>query len=91
VPALPAHKRASLAIQAPFLLADLSRRMLRPPTYVVRAYGMPREVVAEAYTRNPRHRATVLDSLASVRSLCVELGLVTRWTRPLWRGLGVCD
>jgi hypothetical protein len=89
VPALPARKRVSLAVQAPLLLADLSRRMLRPPAYVVRAYAMPREVVAEAYTRNPRHRALVLDSLASVRALCRELGLVTRWTQPLWRGLAV--
>jgi len=91
VPALPLHKRASLALQAPFLLADMTRRMLRPPAYLVRAYDMPPDVVAEAYTRNPRHRAMVLDSLASVRALCAELGLVTHRTRPLWRGLGVCD
>jgi hypothetical protein len=62
----------------------MARQMLHPSAHVVRTYGIPREVVAEAFTRNAAHRAFVKQSLAKVRELCVELGLVTQWTRPLW-------
>jgi hypothetical protein len=89
VPALPATRRLSLAIQVPLLLADMTRQMMRPSSHVVRTYGMPREVVDEAFVRNPVHRAFVMDSLGRVRALCDELGLVTDWTRPVWRRLGI--
>jgi hypothetical protein len=84
VPRLPARRRASLALQAPFLLNEMERQMLHPSAHVVRTYGIPRDVVAEAFTQNPAHRAFVAQSLAKVRELCVELGLLTRWTRPFW-------
>jgi hypothetical protein len=84
VPLLPPRRRLSLALQAPFLLNEMARQMLHPSAHVVRTYGIPREVVAEAFTRNAAHRAFVKQSLAKVRELCVELGLVTQWTRPLW-------
>ena len=91
VPLLPAHKRISLAVQVPFLLADMTRQMMRPSPHVVRTYVIPREVVGEAFTRSAAHRAFVMQSLAKVRGLCVELGLVTDWTLPLWRRLGIWD
>ncbi len=91
VPRLSRTARLSLAVQVPLLLADMARRMLNPARDVVRAYEIPRAVVDEAFTRNPRHQATVAESLADVRALCRELGLVTPLTRPLWRGLGIAD
>jgi len=91
VPRLPARQRAALALQAPLLLAQLTRQMMRPSAHVVRTYDIPSEVVAAAYTRNAAHRAFVAESLADVRGLCVELGLVTRWTRPIWRRLGLLE
>jgi len=91
VPLLTPRRRIALALETPLLLAEMARQMLRPSAHVVRAYGIPREVVAEAFTRNATHHAFVARSLAGVRGLCVELGLVTGWTRPLWRGLGIAD
>lgn len=91
VPELPARRRLSLAVQAPLLLADMTHQMMRPSGHVVRTYGIPREVVAEAYWKSPTHRAFVMGSLARVRGLCRELGLVTAWTRPLWHRLGIWD
>lgn len=91
VPALGRPARAWLAVRAPIILALMTRAMMRPPADVVRAYGMPRAVVAEAYTRSPIHRAFVLESLAKVRGLCAELGLVTRRSVGLWRRLGIWD
>jgi hypothetical protein len=91
VPALSAGRRLSLAVQAPLLLAEMTRQMMHPSSHVVRTYGIPREVVVEAFTRNPAHRAFVMGSLAKVRGLCDELGLVTPWTRPAWRRLEIWD
>jgi hypothetical protein len=91
VPLLPARRHVALAIQTPLLLAEMARQMMRPSAHVVRTYAMPREVVAEAYTQSAAHRASVMESLADVRALCVELGLVTPWARPLWRRLGIWD
>ena len=91
VPRLAWHRRASLVVQVPVLLAQMAHQMLRPSGYVVRTYDIPPEVVREAFTRNPVHRAAVMESLAGVRELCVELGIVTGGTRWLWRRLGIWD
>ena len=64
----------------------MAQLMLRPPAHVVRTYGIPREVIAEAYTRNPHHRARTVEALAKVRALCAELGIVAP---RLWRRLGI--
>jgi para-aminobenzoate N-oxygenase AurF len=89
VPRLPIRRRLLLSVEAPLLLAEMTRQMMHPSAHVVRTYGMPPAVVAEAYSNSPAHRAFVLDSLARVRALCDELGLVTTWTRPAWRQLGI--
>jgi hypothetical protein len=91
VPRLSARRRAWLAVQAPLLLAEMTRQMMHPSAHVVRTYSIPREVVAEAFTKSAAHRRFVMGSLAKVRGLCVELGLVTWWTLPVWRRLGIWD
>jgi hypothetical protein len=35
--------------------------------------------------KNEAHRAFVTQSLSKVRELCVDLGLVTPWTRRFWQ------
>jgi hypothetical protein len=45
-------------------------------------------VVREAYG-SPAHRAATLASLAKVRTLLDELGLVHRWSRPVWSAAGL--
>jgi hypothetical protein len=65
--------------------------MMRPSADIIRTYGVPREVVAQAYTENPRHRQETVEALRKVRELCEELGIVRPVTVPLWRALGVWD
>jgi hypothetical protein len=89
VPRLPARRRIALALQIPLLLAEMARQMMHPSTHVVRTYAIPPDVVEATFTKSPAHRAFVMASLAKVRELCVELELVTPWTRPLWRRLGI--
>jgi para-aminobenzoate N-oxygenase AurF len=84
-------RRFILSRRAPFILAVMAQIMLRPSAQVIRDYGIPRHVVAEAYTRNPVHRARTLEALAKVRGLLAELGLVTPAAQTLWRWLGIWE
>src|SRR5436309_513319 len=89
VPRLGAARRASLARQAPPALGQMAQAMLRPSADVVRTHGIPAAVIAEAYTRNPRHRENTLAALAKLRDLCREIGIVTPWSVRLWRAAGI--
>jgi hypothetical protein len=89
VPELPPSRRARLAIGAPLILGRMAQLMLAPSPQLVARYRIPREVIDEAFTRNPRHRAETLASLAKVRKLCVDLGLVKPPYTLLWRALGL--
>jgi hypothetical protein len=91
VPRLGFFGRARLAIGAPIVLSRMAALMMRPSADIIRTYGIPREVVAEAYTKNLRHRQETIEALRKVRALCEELGIVRPVTVPLWRALGVWD
>ncbi len=88
VPRLSRTRRAILSVAAPLVLGEMARTMLEPSAQLVERFEIPRAVVEEAWTKNPEHRAAITESLAKVRALCEELGLVTRRTRPLWRRWG---
>jgi len=90
-PRLAPTARTSLALQAPLILGPMAQLMMRPSAEIVRTYGIPTEVVAEAYTRNPRHRAKTVEALGKVRDLCREIGIVTRWSLPLWQRMGIWE
>jgi hypothetical protein len=85
VPCLSWWRRQHLAIATPFILGSMAAQMLRPSRQVVRTYDIPRSVLREAYRDNPAARQYVVDSLRKVRELCVELGVITAISRPLWR------
>jgi hypothetical protein len=89
VPRLGPVRRWVLSRRAPFILAVMSQLMLRPSAQIIRTYGIPREVIREAYTRNPAHRAKTLESLRKVRELLVEVGVVPPGAERLWRWLGI--
>ncbi len=89
VPRLGAAARVRLALQAPIVLGPMAQLMMRPSRQIVRTYGIPDEVIAEAYTRNPRHREDTLAALAKLRDLCRENGIVTPWSVRLWRAAGI--
>ena len=88
VPSLGRLKRTMLAVEAPLILGQMAAQMLRPSKGLVRTYGVPKEVLVEAYG-SPAARAGVNESLRKVRTLLDELGLVTPLTRPIWRALKI--
>jgi hypothetical protein len=91
VPTLSRWRRHAIAIQAPFILAQMAAVMMRPPRTLVREYGIPKEVLAEAYGPASPSRAATRESLRKVRNLLTELGLVTRPAKWLWKTFGLWD
>ena len=90
VPALGPTRKLLLSLRAPFILSLMAPMMMQAPECLIHTYGIPGEVVREAYTDNAVHRQRVHESVESVRQLCIELGIVsTGWTRLLWRRLGI--
>jgi hypothetical protein len=91
VPRLGRVRRARLALQAPMILGQMARMMMRPSPHLVSLYGIPDDVMRAAYEDNPAARMQVHESLRKVRALLVELGLVTRTARPLWKAFGLWE
>jgi hypothetical protein len=86
VPQLSPLRRLALAVRAPIILAVMAQLMMRPSREIIHAYGIPGAVVAEAYTRNPEHRADTIQAIGKVRDLCRDLGIAWPW---LWARLGI--
>jgi hypothetical protein len=91
VPALSRRKRVAIAIQAPLILAEMASVMMRPPRSIVREYGIPKAVIAEAYGPASPSRDATRESLRKVRALLVELGLVTSTSKRLWKAFGIWE
>jgi hypothetical protein len=90
-PRLGWFRRQQLAIRVPFILGTMAGMMLRPSSEIVRRYGIPRPVLREAFKRDPGARQYVLDSLRKVRTLAVELGIITPVSKALWKAFGIWD
>jgi hypothetical protein len=91
VPQLPRWRRRVMAIQAPFILATMASVMMRPPRHVVSTYDIPKHALREAYGKGTDSRRQVRDSLRKVRTLLVDLGLVTPVSKRLWQAFDIWD
>ncbi len=89
VPKLSDEKRTEMSLAVPTILGELSRRMMQPPEHIIDTYDIPPDVIDEAFTNNPAHRNVVVASLAKVRGLCEDLGLMTPEATELWRQSGL--
>jgi hypothetical protein len=89
VPHLGPFKRLALKVRTPIILAIMAQQMMQPSPKIIRTYGVPSEVVREAYRRNPLHRQRTLEAIEKVRELCAELGLLDSFSIRLWKTLGI--
>jgi len=91
VPTLSTRQRHAIAMQAPFILAQMAAVMMRHPRHLVREYGIPKDVLAEAYGPTSPARDATRESLRKVRNLLTELGLVTGPAKRLWKAFGIWE
>ena len=88
VPELRPIRRRIIGVAIPLILYRMSKVMLGASRPMVRHFEIPERVLEEAY-RSPQARAERRNSLAKVRELADELGLVTRGSRRIWKALGL--
>lgn len=90
VPRLGPVRRHLLAVAAPFILGRMTRVMLAPPKSMVRRFGIPKEVIREAY-RNQSARDEFRECVAKTRELAAELDLLTPAGKRVWSAWGIWD
>jgi hypothetical protein len=90
VPRLSARARQRLAFTVPLMIGLMADQMLVPPRGLHTRYGVPREVLREA-RRSDTARRRKLESVAKLRRLCHELGLINRATIVLWKASGAWE
>lgn len=89
VPKLRGWKFFLLRLRTAIVMKVASRLMMRPSAHVVRTYGIPKEVLREAYARGSLGAEHARQALGKPRELCWELGILNdRWS-PLWKALGI--
>jgi hypothetical protein len=91
VPRLGWFGRQVLAFETPMILGTMAGQMLRPSRHMVKTYGIPKPVLRAAYRANPAAREGVRASLRKVRTLAVELGIVTPASKLLWKAFGIWE
>jgi hypothetical protein len=90
VPKLSRIQRARIAFRAPILYGVMTRLMVDPPSQLARNYGIPRAAM-KAARRDPDHKALIAAAASKPRKLCTDLGLVNRWTAPIWNFMGLTE
>ena len=89
-PRLRAWQRHGIAMVVPLMLAVMARLMVYPSPWLVRHNRVPYRDLRRAL-RHPESRQLLADSVKRIRTLCAELGLITRAARPLWKAGGIWD
>ncbi len=81
-------KTSLLRYTAPLVLSLMADLMMGLPPHVVKEHHVPRDVV-DHVRKSPEQQQRVDESLAKVRRLLSECGLISKRSARLWRRLGL--
>jgi hypothetical protein len=90
VPALPRWRKALLSTRIPMVLAIMTPLMVDPSSELHTHHGVPTSVLREA-RRSADGRQLRKDSVAKLRKLCRELGLMGPYATRIWKLVGLYD
>ncbi|WP_426573646.1 AurF N-oxygenase family protein [Aquihabitans sp. McL0605] len=90
VPELSPLRRHLLAVRTPLVLWLMASLMVDPTPDLHRHQGVPKSVLREART-SAQGRLLRRESVAKLRRLCRELGLMTAPAKAVWRWTGLYD
>jgi hypothetical protein len=88
VPRLGRFRRTMLSIRTPIVLWIMAPLMVDPSRELHRAHGVPKSVLREA-RRSDAGRQLRRESVAKLRRLCRDLGLMNPISRAVWRLCGL--
>jgi hypothetical protein len=84
-----AVRKGVLSIGTPVILGVMAQLMMRPSPALIRRFGVPPEVIREAFGDNADHAARTRQALRKVRRLSREIGIVNPLSKRLWTALGI--
>jgi hypothetical protein len=87
LPRLGRVRRWLIRWYIPLVTPLMLRTILRAPTALVAEYGIPTDVMQEAYATGETYRAFVFDAIRSIHDVCAAHGLITSRSIRLWRRL----
>lgn len=90
VPRLGGFRRMMLSIRTPIVLWIMAPLMVDPSSELHRAHGVPKEVLREA-RRSEAGRQLRRESVAKLRRLCRDLGLMNPVSRFVWKRCGLWE
>ncbi len=90
VPRINPVRRRVLGVASPLILGVMARIMLSPPGAMVRHFGIPKEVIREAY-HHEDWTGELKNCVAKVRELAAEIGLMNPASKQVWRAVGLWD
>lgn len=81
--------RQLCAVAFPVAMRWLAGEIMAPHPDFARTFGIPREVMREAFWESEHSRATLSGYFGDMRKLAGDLGLMNPVTRRLWRAMGI--
>jgi hypothetical protein len=89
VPELGSFNRMVCGVAFPLAMRWLGGEIMTSPRELKDRFEIPDEVWQEAFWRSPKSRAIMASYFGDMRALATELGLMNRFTKRLWRRLGI--
>ena len=90
VPQLGWVRRQILAGVTPVVLGIMAPLMVYPSKKTIEDCDIPRSAIAQM-KQDPGTRELLRDSVRKIRSQFHDLGLLPRWSRVLWKAVGLWD
>ena len=90
VPRLSGFRRQMMAMRTPLVLWIMAPLMVDPSPELHRHHGVPKAVLRDA-RRSAQGRQLRKESVAKLRRLCRELGLMTPAAKVIWRACGLYE
>ncbi len=88
-PKLGGGQRALLSVVTPIIMRVLCDAILKPTRKMQRDLALPKEVVDEVWWDSEHSSKVLRDMFGDVRMLCEDAGLMNRYSRRVWKALGI--
>ncbi|MDN5760497.1 MAG: diiron oxygenase, partial [Tomitella sp.] len=89
LPHMSRASRGACAVAFPLVMRWLAGEIMTPPQPFAQRFGVPDEVMREAFWDSPHSRRIMTGYFDDMRALADELGLINRVTRRIWRRLHI--
>ncbi|WP_460367716.1 AurF N-oxygenase family protein [Actinocorallia lasiicapitis] len=82
-------QRFGTSLIFPLIMRILAGAIMAPPRQMARKFGIPRQVMKEAFWQSPESKRIMREYFGDVRMLAHEMKLMNPVARATWRALGI--